>query len=347
MNTDQRRLFSRQDLTTAIKRKAPALSELFLLSVFICFHLWFFSPSASAQQSEQNPVAGLAAGRVFLYVASDGIVIGALEQNSKAGARPPVILPLGAGRIAILLGPVEWASSSSSQAPVRLDRELPHLANEAAPGRRRQPTPAQASDIEAIGVALLERLRALAGQLYAKVALRRDQPLVELLLVDLTEDYGPEVWLVSYRVTQDALGNDYWRTRVLRPTYTHLYPPEKGQPRTLIEVRYPGDAPGPALLELLNQNDPRLARLRTADLPTTRAVERLTNGQSNKAAVDDAAVFLRAALPAIAGQDTKLVMAVLQERRGFAWLLEPPEPPQSAEEGKPREPGAPTLRKKP
>ena len=321
-------------------------SKIALLAVVICVHLWFHSPSASAQEGEQNPVAGLAAGRVFLYVASDGIVIGALEQNSKAGARPPVILPLGAGRIAILLGPVEWASSSSSQAPVHLDRELPRLANQAAPGRR-QPTPGQASDIEAIGVALLERLRALAGQLYAKVALRRDQPLVELLLVDLTEDYGPEVWLLSYRVTQDALGNDYWRTRVLRPSYTQLYPPEKGQPRTLIEVRYPGDAPGPALLELLNQNDPRLARLRTADLPTTRAVERLTSGQSNKAAVDDAAVFLRAALPAIAGQDTKLVMAVLQERRGFAWLLEPPEPPQSAEEGKPREPGAPTLRKKP
>ncbi len=328
MNTDQRRLFSRQDLTTAIKRKAPALSELFLLSVFICFHLWFFSPSASAQESEQNPVAGLAAGRVFLYVASDGIVIGALEQNSKAGARPPMILPLSGSRIAILLGPVEWASSGSGQAPVRLDRELPRLANQAAPGRR-QPTPGQASDIEAIGVALLERLRAL------------------LLLVDITEDYGPEVWLVSYRVTQDALGNDYWRTRVLRPSYTQLYPPEKGQPRTLIEVRYPDDAPGPALLDLLNQNDPRLARLRTADLPTTRAIERLASGQSNKAAVDDASVFLRAALPAIAGQDERLVMGVLREQRGFAWLLEPPEPPQSAEEGKPREPGAPTLRKKP
>src|SRR5713226_5362339 len=343
MNTDQRRLFSRQDLTTAIKRKAPALSELFLLSVFICFHLWFFSPSASAQEREQNPVAGLAAGRVFLYVASDGIVIGALEQNSKAGARPPVILPLGGSRIAILLGPVEWASSGSGQAPVRLDRELPRLANQAAPGRR-QPTPGQASDIEAIGVALLERLRALAGQLHVKVALRRDQPLVELLLVDITGDYGPEVWLVSYRVTQDALGNNYWRTRVLRPSYTQLYPPEKGQPRTLIEVRYPDDAPGPALLDLLNQNDLRLARLRTADLPTTRAIERLASGQSNKAAVDDASVFLRAALPAIAGQDERLVMGVLREQRGFAWLLEPP---QSAEEGKPREPGAPTLRKKP
>src|SRR5713101_5789365 len=346
MNTDQPRLFSRQNLTTSIKRKAPVLWKLFLLPVFLCIHLWFFSPLASAQESEQNPAAGLAAGRVFLYVASDGIVIGALEQNPKAGARPPVILPLSGSRIAILLGPVEWASSGSGQAPVRLDRELPRLANQAAPGRR-QPTPGQASDIEAIGVAQLERLRALAGQLHVKVALRRDQPLVELLLVDITEDDGPEVWLVSYRVTQDALGNDYWRTRVLRPSYTQLYPPEKGQPRTLIEVRYPGDAPGPALLDLLNQNDPRLARLRTADLPTTRAIERLASGQSNKAAVDDAAVFLRAALPAIVGQDARLVMGVLREQRGFAWLLEPPEPPQSAEEGKPREPGAPTLRKKP
>src|SRR6266852_3258018 len=324
MNTDQRRLFSRQDLTTTIKRKAPALWKLFLLSVFICFHLWFFSLSASAQQSEQNPAAGLAAGRVFLYVASDGIVIGALEQNSKTGARPPVILPLGAGRIAILLGPVEWASSSSSQAPVHLDRELPRLANQAAPGRR-QPTPGQASDIEAIGVALLERLRALAGQLHVKVALRRDQPLVELLLVDITEDYGPEVWLVSYRVTQDALGNDYWRTRVLRPSYTQLYPPEKGQPRTLLEVRYPPDDTGPTLADLLKQNDPRLARLRAADQQLARATERLDRGESHKAAPDDAIAFIRAALPAIASTEAKLIVGALYQERGLQWVLAPPE----------------------
>jgi len=317
-----------------------------IASLLVGMHLWFLPFSAAAQQSEQQPITSLAAGRVILYVAKDAIVVGAVEQNAMPRARPPAVLPLGERRIGILLGPVEWTSPVPRKAPVRLDRELPRMVNEAAPPRRRA-DPGQASDIEVIGVALLERLRALAGQLYARLDSRADQPLVELLVVDYVENYGPEVWLLQYPVAQDALGNDYWRTRVLRPSYTQLYPPEKGRPRTLIEVRYPGDDSGPTLLDLLNQNDPRLAQLRTADTAFARAAERLTRGESNKATANEATMFLRAALPAIADPESKLVLGVLHEQRGLEWILEPPEPPQKAEEGKPREPGAPTLRKKP
>ncbi len=325
---------------------AQGLRRSLISLIFICVHVWFLPCSAAAQEGQQEVVANLAAGRVLIYVARNGIVIGAAEQQVEPGSRPPAILPLGGTRIGVLLGAVEWVMPASGRPPVRLDRELPRLASEAAP-QRRQAADEQASDIESIGVALLERLRAVTSQLHHKLNLGRDEPLVELVLVNYAENYGPEAWLLKYRVSQDALGNDYWRTRVLRPSYTQLYPPEKGHPRTLIEVHYPADDPSPGLLELLIQNDPRVVRLRTADQAMARATEHLTRGESNKATDDDATALLRAALPAISGPDAKLVLGVLREERGFEWVLAPPEPPQSAEEGKPREPGAPTLRKKP
>jgi hypothetical protein len=229
---------------------------------------------------------------------------------------------------------------------VRLDREFPRLASEAAP-MHHQPQPFQASDIEAIGVALLERLREVASQIHHKLDLKPDEPLLEVLLVNYLEDYGPEVWQVKYRVAQDALRGDFWRTRVLRPSYTQLYPPEKHQPRTLIEVRYPPVERGPTLLDLLNQNDPRLAMLGSADPAMSRAAEFLALGQSNKASADDAATLLHAALAAISDADTKLILGVLRERQGIEWVLAPAEPLQKADEAKPRESGAPTLRKKP
>lgn len=316
------------------------------IAVFLCVHSWLLPPNARAQ-GEQEVVANPAAGRTVVYVAGNGVVVGVVAPNAP-GAEPGShllpILPLGGSRIGVLLGAIEWLSPTSGRPPVRLDQELPGLASEAAP-LRRQPEPSQASDIEAIGVALLERLHATASQLHHKIDLKPDEPLLELLLVNYIEDYGPEVWLLRYRIAQDAWRGDYWRTRVLRPSYTQLYPPEKGHPRTLIEVRYPPEEPGPGVLDLLTQDDPQMARLRAADEPITRAIERLVRGESNKGSADDAVAFLRAALPALYGTDAKLALGVLREHRGFEWVVEPPELPQPAKAGKPREPGAPTLRK--
>ena len=350
MNTDPRTWFSSlAGKTTPMTATMGFVPKILRGSAFICVCLWFLPLPAPAQESEQEVAANLAAGRVVVYVAGNGIVIGAAEPAGagvEPGSRPPAVLPLGGGRIGILLGAIEWLAPASGHPPVRLDRELPRLASEAAP-RRRQTEPEQASDIESIGVALLERLHTLAGQLHRKLDLKPEEPLLELLLVNYVENYGPEVWLLRYRIAQDAWRGDYWRTRVLRPSYTQLYPPEKGHPRTLIEVRYPADAPGPALLDLLKQNDPRVARLGSADEAMSRASERLIRGETNKGSADDAAAFLRAALPAVWGADAKLVLGVLREQRGFEWVVQPPELPQTAEEGKPREPGAPTLLKKP
>jgi len=288
-------------------------------------------------------VANLAAGRAVICVASNGIVIGAVEHRIESGSRPPLVVPIGERRVAILLGAVEWISPASGQPPVRLDHELPALARAAArPRQARDPYPA-ANDIESIGVAFLEQVRAAASQLHHKLDLQPNEPLVELLLVDYVKDYGPEVWLLRYRVEQEAFRGDYWRTRVLRPSYTQFYPPEKGQPHTLIEVRYP-DESAPTLLDLLNQNDSRLALLRDADPRIARVLDHLARGESHKAHATDVAEFLRAALGIIGGTDVKQILGALDEQRGFDWVIAPPELPEKAQ-GKPREPSAPTLRK--
>jgi hypothetical protein len=315
----------------------------FLFSIFSFLVLGVARAPGSAQ--EQEVVANLAAGRVEIYVARDSIAIGALENRVESETRPPVVVPLSSRRIGVLLGAVEWALPGSGRKPVRLDRDLPRLFGEIAGAKRLEPE--QASDIEGIGVALLEPLRAAAQQLHRKIEILSEEPLVELLLVGYVEEYGPEVWLLRYRIVQEPLRGDYWQTRVLRPSYTQLYPPEQGRPHTLLEVRYPPGDAAPALLDLLNQNDPRLAQIRSANLRMARAVERLARGESHKAALDDASEFLRAALGALAHPEAKTILGVIAEQRGFQWLLPPAELPEKAEEAQPREPGAPSLRKKP
>ncbi len=353
MNTDEHRLneipLGRRTRVSIAPSPHRFLSRLFLLSAVICVYLCFL-PAATkgqAQEYEQEVVANLAAGRVVLYVARDAIVIGAVERRVEADSRPPLVLPIDERRVAVLLGAAEWVTPGSGRPPVRLDRELPRLATEAARPTRK-PDPDQASDIESIGVALLERIREIAAQLHHKVDLRPDEPLLEVLLIDFLDNYGAEAWLLKYRLIQQNMRGDYWQTRVPRPSYTQLYPPEKGQPRTLVEMRYPPEDSGPTLLELVNQNDPRLASLRAAQVEVARAAEHLTKGDSQKAAPEDAATFMQATLNAVAPPEMRIVLGVLNQRQGFHWILPPPEPPLKAEEGgKPREPGAPTLLKKP
>jgi len=315
------------------------------LWAFLCVHLWLLPEAARTQGKEQEIVADLAAGRVVLYVARDAIIIGTVEKRIEADSRPPMILPISGRRIGILLGAAEWAMPASGRPPVRLNQSLTGLSG-ATPRPQLQPGTDQATDIEAIGLAFLERLRPVAEELHRKLDLQPEEPLVELLLIGNDEAYGPEIWLLKYRLAQNILRGEYWQTRVLRPSYTQLYPPEKGQPHTVVEVRYPPDDPGPTLLDLLRQNDPHLARLRNSDASIARAIERIERGDTQKAAPDDAAAFLRAALPAIFGTEPRLALGVLSRERGLEWVLEPPEPPERGDEGNPREPGAPTLRKK-
>jgi hypothetical protein len=294
----------------------------------------------------------LSAGRVVVCVAKGGIVIATVQKRLEAESRPPVLAELTGKRVAVLMGATEWISPAG-EPTVRMETELPRAAQAASGGG---PTlgKAQENDLEMVGLAMLEPLREAARRLVQKVDIARDEPLLEVALIGYVEEYGPEMWTLRYRIAQDLLRDEYWQTRVLRPLYVQLYPPEKGQPRTLMETRYPlaRDAESamaePTLLALLQRNDPRLAALRNADKFTSEAAVKILEGESHKAPLDGVVRLLRGALEATLGEDETLAFAVMDETKGFAWIVPQQIPAERAqEEKKPRPPGAPTLRKPP
>jgi hypothetical protein len=299
-----------------------------------------FSPAAPAPQ-EREVVATLASGRVTIWVARDGIVVAAVGTEAEAGAHPPLLVPISSRRMAIILGAAEWGDAAGTDS-MRLDVELNRLMGAVAASAGPSISGAQAEDIEQTGMLLLEPLRAAAGRIFDRIPLAPDEPLVEVILIGYVTDYGPEVWTLRYRAVQEMLRGDYWRTRVLRPLYTQHYPPERGEPRTLIDLRYPPDDPAPTLRDLLARRDPRVAALHN------EAVERMLAGQAHRVKHEEASAVVRAALVATADADAPRALAVLDEQRGFAWLIAPPEPLEQVEAERAerdREPGAPTLRR--
>jgi hypothetical protein len=308
----------------------------------VLFSIFWFPFSTMAQEPEVELVANLAAGRVVICVAKDGIVIAATENRIEAEARVPVVLPLSGKRVAVVLGAVEWVAPTSGADPVRLDEELRKAMGQVAGPKRLQQE--QENDIEALGTTFLEPLRSVIGRLHRKVEVDAEEAVVEVLLIGYVENYGPEVWSLRYRIVQEPLRGDYWQTRVLRPAYDQLYPPEKGQPRTLMEVRYPPEDAGPRLVELLRE-DPRFERLRGGDPQSARSTQSVLAGESHKARVDDVLTLVRTALGVVTAQEQTQVIAVINERTGFDWILAPPERPKTEQEKRP--PGAPTLRRPP
>jgi hypothetical protein len=153
---------------------------------------------------------------------------------------------------------------------------------------------------------------------------------------------------VEYRVQQEqvAVRGEYWQTRVLRPRFTQLYPPEKHAPRTLVESQYPSQRGGATLMDLIQGNDPRIAQLSSSEPRFAKVVGAIQHGEAQKAVAADAADFMRAVLPLISGK-APFILGTMEEQRGFDWIVPPEEPVQKAKEDKNRPPEAPTLRRKP
>jgi hypothetical protein len=318
-------------------------TRMFLLFSSILFSI----PAARAQtqQAEEEIVANLAGGRVIIHVARDTIVFAAVDQPIEANSIPPRVMDLDSAHVAVLFGASEWRLPADPK-PVRLDRNFQRVG-------ARDPhfeTPGEAEpDLEAIGIAFLERLRPLVSQLHHKIEYRPDDPLFEAVVIGYAPNqYGPEVWTVEYRIQQEEIAarGDYWQTRVLRPRFEQLYPPEKRAPRTLVETRYPAEAKGPTLQTLVEGNDPRIARLASADQRFRKVIETIVKGQAQKAISADAVDFLRAAIPLIA-PGARFVVATIGEEHGFEWVVQPDEPVERTKEEKDRPPDAPTLRRKP
>ena len=322
-------------------RRLP--SVLVLLAALAIIHLR--AGSGFAQDAKEEVVANLAAGRVTVLVAKGGILVATQGKTVEPGSRMPVVLELSRRRVVILMGAVEWAFPSLNRPTIRLSREVPALLGQIAGPKRMEAE--QSSDIEQLGMALLEPLRPAAAALRSKIEFSEDEPVVEMLIIGYAEDYGAEVWQLKYRLRQDLVRGDYWRTRILNPSYEQLYPPEKGQPRTIVESRYPADDEEPGLPQVFHSNDPRLDRARQSSTQSAKAAQFIARGESHKADLDGATEFFRAALNAVVPESVPLGLLIIREQRGVDWVIAPPERPEVVAEApaKPREPGAPTLRK--
>jgi hypothetical protein len=322
------------------------------LAVSIAILLFALRPAvflrAQIQAPEDEIVANLAGGRVLVHVARDGnIVFAAIDHPVEAGGIPPRVVELDAMHVGVLLGASEWRLPADPK-PVRLDHDFQRVT---ARDPKYQYNPGEAEpDLETIGVAFLERLRPLVAQLHHKIDLPPDEPLLEMVLIGYgANNYGPEVWTVEYRVQQEqvAMRGEYWQTRILRPRFTQLYPPEKKAPRMIVETRYPADLQGPTLMALIQGQDPVISQLRGSEPRFAKVLDAVDKGQAQKAAPVDAADFLRAALPLIAGKEP-FILAKMEEQHGFDWIVPPDEPIEKTkkDDDKNRPPEAPSLRRR-
>jgi hypothetical protein len=301
------------------------------LGAMLAIALSFAVPQAAAQDPSNAPneetVASLSAGRVIVAVVKGAVLIGTIENPIEADTHPPTPVAIGSVRVGVILGAVRWSSPSSHREIARLDEDLPHLRSRAvtqAPHLGSDPAGTEATDLEMVGQGLLQRLNEVAQDLHAKVDLPAKEPLAELILAGYATAYGPEVWQLDYPMKQMEATPGYWSTRVLLPSYVQFWPPEKGQPHTLMEFAYPPESAPPTLLDLLRQKDPRLEKLITSDAKMAEVARLFLQGESNKILPADATQFLRAALDAIAPPNTRETMAIINEENGFAWVLAPP-----------------------
>jgi hypothetical protein len=306
----------------------------------------FAAIPVSAQEDEI--VANLAGGRVIVHVAADGIVFAAIDHPLEAKSVPPRVVAVGSSHVGVFFGASEWQVPAQPK-PIRLDRDIADVRTN--PRETYRPPGTGEADLETIGVSFLEKLRPLVSQLHHKIDLKADEPLFEIVLIGYAPaGYGPEVWLIDYHVEQESVGakTDFWQTHILRPRFTQLYPPEKHQAKTLIETRFPASLNDVPLLGLVQQNDPRIAQIRSSDPHLNKAAELIEHGQANRVPMQEAADFLRAALPFLAGNAHSMEGEV-GESGGFRWIVPPQEPLEKAQSDadKDRPADAPTLMRKP
>jgi hypothetical protein len=313
-----------------------------MLSVALFLFLFAVGNPVRAQDREEEIVASLAGGRVIVHVAKDTMIFAAIDQPVESNSIPPRVAGLDSSHIGVLFGASEWRVPADPK-PIRLDRNFQRIG-----GVREDPTPAEAEpDLELIGTAFLEKLRPLVGQLHHKVDFSPNDAVFEMVIIGYAPgDYGPEVWVVEYHMEQQEVatrGEEYWQTRLLRPHFTQLYPPEKHAPRTLVETRYPAGLKGPTLEEMIKSNDPRISSV-LQNGRFAKVLENLRGGSAQKAAPADSVEFMRAAVPVIAG-NSSYVIGTMEEQRGLNWVVPPTEPVEKAQEDKNRPPDAPTLRR--
>jgi hypothetical protein len=311
-----------------------------------------FLPNAAAQQRQDTPgdeiIANLAAGRVIVAVVKDAILIATIENPIEPQTQLPAPVELSSRRAGVVLGAVEWISPSSQVEYARLDKDLPHLRGQVAaiaPHLQEAKPNAEASDIDSIGHGVSERLNEIARNLHGKITLPPGEPLTEVILADYMENYGPEIWQLTFTLQQSMQREDYYDSHVPLPQYVQYWPPEKGQPHTLVEFHYPPENSAPLLIDLLRKQDTAIEKLCSSDAKMREVRDRFLQGESNKIPAVDAIQFLRAALGIVAAPNSRETFATIGVESGFQWILKPPpepkKPGQKPEEKRPDD--APSL----
>jgi len=329
-------------------RADAALLSLVAIGSFLsCLSSNRLEAQLPRQRPDDEIVAALTGGRVIIHVSQDKIIFAAVNRPLEQGAPPPRLAELDSRHVGVFLGASEWRMPADP-APVRLDRDVPRFGGQnpqyAGYGESGEP------DLETMGTAFLERLHSLAARLHHKLNFPPDQALFELVVIGFgPQDYGPEVWTVEYRITQENItsnGADYWETRVLRPRFTQLYPPEKHSPHTIVETGYPDAGKGPSIQELIEGNDPRIAQLCSSDSRFAKVDALIAKGDAQKAVTNDSVDFFRALVPLIYPHETFFI-GTMEEEHGFDWVVPPEEPVEKAREKTNSQPEAPSLRKRP
>ena len=318
-----------------------------LLSLSIAMGALAMVTPAHPQDKDDEVVATLTGGRVIVHATSESVTFIAIDEPIEVGAAPPRVMTLDGRHVAVLLGSSEWRIPADPT-PIRLDKGYASVGG-ADPKYQSSYNGEAEPDLETMGVGFLEKLSPLAARLHHKLDFPADQPLLELVVIGFgPREYGPEAWTVDYRMTQTMIAThgDYWQTRVLRPRFTQLYPPEKKASHKLVETCYPGECKGPTLQQLLEGNEPTLEKLARSDARFLKAVDLINKGQAQKAAAPDVVGFLRAVVPLLY-TGHRFVMGTFEEEHGFNWVVPPDEPIEKAKkDDKSRAPEAPTLRRK-
>ena len=331
--------------------KVPVAAPFLLLAVPVLYFLSLPETPAAAQFSNERPdteiVAALTGGRVIVQVTHDKIILVAVNQPIEQGAPPPRLAQLNDTHVGIFLGASQWRILADPQ-PVRLDQHIPRITPQdpryAPYGETGE------SDLESMGAAFLEQLHSLAGRLHDNLNFPPHQALLDIVIVGFgPQDYGPEVWTMQYRITQDDISSyaaDFWQTRVLRPRFDQLYPPEKHAPHTIVQTGYPDDGRGPSIQELIESNDPRVEQLCSANPRFAKVVEFIRKGDSQKSETNDSIDFLRALIPLLFPQQS-FFMATMDEQDGFNWVVPPEETVEKVRKNTKQGNQPPSLRSRP
>jgi hypothetical protein len=312
------------------------------LLLFVCCAATNLRAAQSGQEDNtyrvSEVVATLASGRVTMVAAHNGIVVTAVGNQFEQDDLPPLIVPLNDQDLAVVLGAADWIKPPPEERTLlRLDSQLPRLIQGFAGNAPHLVSGATISNLEKVGLAVLDPLRKVARNLHAQINLPEDLPFAEILLVHQPRDGPPAVWDLTYWVRQRFLQENFWDTEIERPRSAQLLPNKENR-TGVVEVSYPPDDRSSALVGWLSQPTGRGAQDIETDSKLAKAQKQIAAGDARKVRLADLVPIVKAALESTTPPSKARTMAQIDSDHGFSWVIAPPVSPA------PKRPaGAPTL----